>query len=266
MNIKRKYYFLALFILPVLFILRAPGVTPKTNMVAQSLFKPFLSAGSSFSDSFSHFFDYFALFWKTFEEQQQNRTRITELESKLELYQEAVHENQRLKKLLDFKGTVQGNSVASRVIGWDLTPWRKMIILDKGRKQGIKQDMAVVVPEGLIGRVLEVGSSTCRVILLIDPEARVSGIASDSRGNGLIAGNGTGVLEFRFLDMDAGIAVEETVLTSGLTQLFPKGIRIGKIKSLSKDKDGLHLTAQIMPFASFSKLEEVLCIASSQSR
>lgn len=264
MNIKRKYYFLALSILPLLFILRTPGVTPQTNMVTQSLLKPFLSAGSSFSSSFSNFFDYFALFWKTFEEQQQNRSRISELESKLELYQEAVHENQRLKKLLDFKGTLQGKSVAARIIGWDLTPWRKMVILDKGHKQGIRKDMAVVVPEGLVGRVLEVGSSTSRAILLIDPDARVSALASDSRGNGLVAGNGTNGLEFRFLDMDAGIAVEETVVTSGVTQLFPKGIRIGRIKSLGKDKDGLHLTAQVIPFASFSKLEEVLCIASYQ--
>ncbi|MBU3759449.1 MAG: rod shape-determining protein MreC [Candidatus Omnitrophica bacterium] len=264
MNIKRKYYFLAFSILPLLFILKNPGITPHTQMMSQSLLRPFLSAGSSFSSSFTDFFNYFNLFWKTFEEQQQNRARISELESKLELYQEAVQENQRLKKMLDFKSQHRGKSVAARVIGWDLTPWRKRVILDKGSKQGIRKDMPVVVPEGLVGRILDVGTSTSRAILLTDPDSRVSALAADSRGNGLIAGNGSNALEFRFLDTEAGIAVGESVLTSGVTQLFPKGIRIGKIKGLSRDKDGLHLTGEVVSVASFSKLEEVLCIASYQ--
>jgi rod shape-determining protein MreC len=137
------------------------------------------------------------------------------------------------------------------------------VILDKGRRQGVVKDMAVVVEQGLVGRILEAGQSTSRAILLVDPEARIAGLAGESRAQGLVGGDGSALLRMRYLDLDSGIRVEENVLTSGATHLLPKGLRIGKIESVTKDKDGLHLMAIVRPFVAFTKLEEVLCLAPS---
>ena len=78
-------------------------------------------------------------------------------------------------------------------------------------------------------------------------------------------GNGSELLTLEYLDLDAHVALGETVLTSGATALFSKGILIGKVQAMAKAADGLHLTAEVKPAVSFKELEEVLCLVSSHS-
>jgi len=235
-------------------------------MISQTILKPVLSTGSTLSHSIGDLMDYFSLFWKTFEEQQKNQRKIAELETKLELYEETRRENDRLRKILKFSETLERKVIAARVIGWDLSPWRKSLIIDKGEKHGIVKNMAVIVPEGLVGRVLEAGLTTSRVLVLIDPDSRTSALAAETRSHGLVTGDGSKNLTLRYLDLDSDVQVGETVLSSGVTGLLPKGVRIGKIISLGKDKEGLHLAAEVSPFVAFSRIEEVLCIASSPTK
>lgn len=203
---------------------------------------------------------------KAFQGQEANEKRIAELDSEVSRLKELTKENDRLRKLLEFKDTLAGKKIAARVIGWDPSPYRKTLILDKGKQQGIVKDMAVLVADGLVGRVVEVGPSTSRVILLIDADSRVSSMAQESRAQGLVSGNGTSELTLDYLELESGVAVGETVSTSGLNGLYPKGLRIGKITSLAKDSTGLHLQAKMNSFVRFSKLEEVLCLGSSQAK
>ena len=126
--------------------------------------------------------------------------------------------------------------------------------------------MAVLVPEGLVGRVMEVGANSARVLLLTDPDSRVVALGDQSRAQGVAAGDGSSRLKMEYLELESGAAVEETVSTSGMSGIFSKGIRIGKITGLMRDASGLHLEARIEPFVRFSKLEEVLCLASSRQK
>ncbi len=147
-----------------------------------------------------------------------------------------------------------------------MTPWKRVIVLDKGSRHGIKKDMVLVAPEGLVGRVLEAEPFTARAILLPDPDSRVSALTSVSRSQGVIAGSGMEKLRMKYLALDTEIAVGEEVITSGIESLFPKGLLIGKIESIERDSDGLHLLAVVTPAVSFSKLEEVLCLVSSPQK
>ncbi|MBI3316596.1 MAG: rod shape-determining protein MreC, partial [Candidatus Omnitrophica bacterium] len=173
-------------------------------------------------------------FWKTFRNQKHLETRLAELESKVVLVGELERENERLKKLLAFKDSVSGKKIAARVISWDSSPWRKTILLDKGTQDGLKKDMVVIVPEGVVGRILETGPLTARVILLSDPDARVGAITEQSRAQGVLAGNGSGKLHMQYLTLESGVMVEETVLTSGISGIFPKGLRLGAVESISR--------------------------------
>lgn len=264
MRPRRSYTFLAIAALPLFFVLQNPRISEPVHTLSLSALKPFLLAGDAFADSLARGRGAIIHFWKAFRSQEQTETRIAELESRLVRLDETLRENERLEKLLAFKQSIPEKSIGARVIGWDLSPWRRTVILDKGKKQGLKKNMAVVVPAGLVGRIVEVGGSTSRVILLTDPDARVSALADQSRAQGVIMGNGSPQLKMGYLDLDGGMAVEETVLTSGIGGLFPKGLRIGKIMNLGKDPSGLQLMARVQPFVSFSKLEEVLCLESSQ--
>jgi rod shape-determining protein MreC len=125
--------------------------------------------------------------------------------------------------------------------------------------------MAVIVPEGLVGRIFEAGPETAKVILLSDPDSRVSSLTATSRTHGIATGNGTLKLELQYLDLDSEVAVDEIVISSGVGGIYPKGIRIGRVVNISRDSGGLHLLGTIEPFVNFSKLEEVLCITRYQA-
>ena len=264
MRPRRTYTFLAIAVFPAFFILQNPKISEPVHSFSLSLLKPFLLAGHSGTEALARSRSAVIQFWKAFRSQEKTEARIAELESRLIHLDEALRENERLEKLLAFKKSIAEKAIAARVIGWDPSPWRRTVILDKGKKQGLKKNMAVVVPAGLVGRIVEVGGSTSRAILLTDPDARVSVLADQSRAQGVIMGDGSPQLKIGYLDLNGGVAVEETVLTSGVGGLFPKGLRIGKITSLGKEINGLQLMARVQPFVSFSKLEEVLCLESSQ--
>lgn len=260
MRAKRSYFVLSVMVLPALYALQNPQISEPLHAATMNFLKPVLSAGQAAVRTSGNLRDSVVLFWKTFREKGTEKSRIAELESRLVRFEEVVKENERLRKLIEFASTLNQKTIAAQVIGWDTSPWRRSLLLDKGTKEGIKKDMAVVVAEGLVGRVIEAGDHSARVILLTDPDARVSAIASESRAQGVVAGDGTSRLWMIYLELDSGAAVEETVVSSGVGGTLPKGVRIGKILALKKDSDGLHLKAEIEPFVDFTKLEEVLCL------
>jgi len=101
-----------------------------------------------------------------------------------------------------------------------------------------------------------------RAILLTDSEARASALNQRTRDVGLIEGNGSLSLKMSYLDRQSNIQVGDMVISSGLGGIYPKGIPIGKVETVGTDKNNLSLFASVKPFASFAKLEEVLCISS----
>lgn len=264
MHPRHSFYFLALSIFPLFLALKNPHVSEGIHSFSLTLMKPALVAMERGVHSVSHVRGQAAQVWKMFRDQKVLEDRVAQLESKLVFYDETVRENERLRKLLQFQQVVQKKSVAARIIGWDISPWHKTMILDKGTRQGIRKNMVVVDPQGLVGKISEVGPSTSRLLLLIDPDSRVSAVSGNSRAQGVLAGNGSLTLNMGYLEISSGVSVEEFILTSGVGGIFPKGLRIGKIKSVGKARDGLHLVAQVEPFVAFSKLEEVLCLEFSQ--
>lgn len=266
MRAKRSYYFWAFLFLPLLVVLQNPAVKEPLRGWTLTVIKPALEAGHSTFKFFSGARLSVERFVHTFKQQGELEAQNAKLESQLVRYHELEKENDRLKKLVDFRNTLSGKTVAARIIGWDPSPWRKSFILDKGQNQGIHKDMAVISFDGLVGRILEVGPETSRVILLTDLDARVSAMTDQTRATGIIAGGGGSKLKMMYLDSESAVQAGETVLTSGLGGLFPKGLRIGKIISLARDLSGLHLNAEIEPFVQFSKLEEVVCLNSSPEK
>lgn len=262
MRLRRGHLLILIALLPLYFTFINPRIPVSARQTVLTVLKPFLQVGNVVSRTCLGTRDTVIRFWNSFQNQTYTEKQIAALKADLIYYEETRLENQRLKQLLQFKDTVSGKNIAARLLGWDLSPWRKTAILDKGALDGIRKDMTIIVPEGLVGRVIEVSPSTARVISLLDSESRVSVTAATSRAQGVISGNGTNSLEMEYLNLDSGVEVGEDVISSGTSSLFPKGIAIGKIVSLSQSNDGLHMKADVEPFVRFSKLEEVLCLES----
>ena len=265
MRLRPSHYWIAIVLLPVVLVAFHPQISPAVHNLGDTLLKPVVSLTSGLGYTFVSLRDGFANAWKSFQDQAGLEDKISGLERQLEAAKETDRENARLRKLLEFKETQKVKAIPARVIGWDISPWRKMIILDRGQSSGIQKDMSVVVAEGLVGRVFEAGPRTARVLILLDPESRVSALAAEGRAQGVVEGNGSDLLSLEYLVLDASVEVGETVLTSGATALFSKGILIGKVQFIAKAADGLHLSAEIKPAVSFKELEEVLCLVSSHS-
>jgi rod shape-determining protein MreC len=172
---------------------------------------------------------------------------------------------QRLAALLEFKEQFVPETVAARVIGRDSTNWYRGVILNKGDRDGIRPEMGVMTSMGVVGRVVKTGPFSSMVLLVTDPHNAITGIIQRSRDEGIVEGTSQGRARIKYLPLLAGIRVGDTVVTSGLTGGFPRGIVIGAVLSIQKEEGELFQSAEIAPEADLSKLEEVLVITAPSS-
>lgn len=198
------------------------------------------------------------------QQNEQLRQEISSLSEKVFSLQEQELENERLRELLDYQQEKSGNYglELAHVIGRNPTNWYEMIILDKGKKQGVRPGMVVVNHDGLIGRVVQVSTNTAHVLLILDREGAVGGRIFENRYTpGVVVGvDNSQYLEMIHLPHDVPIEPNQTVVTSGLGGVYPGGIRIGKVIEVQLEPQGLTKTAKIKPFVDFDRLEEAFII------
>ena len=168
-------------------------------------------------------------------------------------------ENERLKRLLDFRESKKRKVLPSMVIARDSLALRDIIIIDKGKKHDLRKDMTVISGNGLVGRVRETGWSISRVLLVTDRDSVISGILSRTRDEGAVLGMGSNLV-MKYLELGCDVKEGDKVVTSGFSSVFEKGILIGEVTSVKKDTSGLYLNATIKPGVDIARLEEVLVI------
>lgn len=171
-------------------------------------------------------------------------------------------ENARLKSLLGFKETAHYKVIAARVIARDPSNWASAVIIDRGSSSGIKTGMVSVTFYGLVGRVIETSSNTSKIMLINDPNLSISAIVQRSRQEGLVCGSLGGTLLMKYLPKDSDIKISDTIVTSGMTHIYPKGLVVGAVVGLGREFSSLSTYAVIKPAVDLSALEEVLVIVS----
>lgn len=182
------------------------------------------------------------------------------LRHKLNDATELSFENSRLNNLLDLKDKISYRVIAARVIARSAENWSSSIIIDKGRTSGIERGMAVMNYLGLVGRVIATSSSTSLVMLINDPNLSVSCIVQRSRQEGLVCGTLGSSLIMKYLPKDADIRVTDKIITSGLTEVYPKGLLVGIVVNVGEELSGLTRYAVIKPLVKLNNIEEVLII------
>ncbi len=173
---------------------------------------------------------------------------------------ELTLENARLRSLLSFKETAPYKVIAARVAARDPSNWPSIIIIDKGSSQRIKNGMVSVNFYGLLGRVVETGPSTCKIMLINDPNLSVSALVQRTRQEGLVCGSLGGTLIMKYLPKDCDIKITDTIVTSGLTGIYPKGLAVGTVIGIGREFSSQASYAIIKPAVDLSALEEVLII------
>ena len=165
----------------------------------------------------------------------------------------------RLQALLGFKEQFISQTVAAQVIGSSGSDQSHVVYIDKGASDGIKPDMAVITPGGIVGKVLRVFRASSQVLLINDPSSGVGAILESSRLQGILQGTAAGETMLRYIMSDEKVALGERVLTSGGDRIFPKGLPVGTVQQTNPGSD-LFLNIPIKPAADLSRLEEVLVV------
>ena len=178
---------------------------------------------------------------------------------------EDASQARRLQRLLGFKEQFIAHTLPAQVIGSSGSDMSRVVYLDKGAGDGVMQDMAVITADGVVGKILRVFPTSSQVLLINDPSSGVGAILEKSRLQGVIKGTANGELVLEKMMSDERVEPGDQLLTSGGDQIFPKGLPVGTVKSVSPGRD-VFLHILVKPAAQLSRLEEVLVITQVDQR
>ena len=198
------------------------------------------------------------------EENRKLNKTINVLREELNLYKEGNLEAQRLKKLLSLQDTYPHRFIASRVIGKELSMISKTLWIDKGEKDGLVSGMPVLVSPGLIGRLTDVTWHSSKVLLLVDENSNVDVLIQRTRVQGIARGAGSRGCVLRYVPKIQDVKAGDVVVTSGLSNLFPKGLLVGKVSYVNRVDAGLFSKIYVAPFADLASVEEVMVLAAEK--
>ena len=162
--------------------------------------------------------------------------------------------------MLVYKLESNKEMILASVIGADAISWYKMITIDKGSKEGLKKNMAVVAYEGLVGHIVQTVPGYSKVLLITDVRSAVDALDQNNRTRGVVVGKGSDICEMKFIPQDADIRVGNPVISSGLGGVFPKGLLIGKVSKVETAEKGLFKNVIVTPSVKISFLEEVFVL------
>jgi rod shape-determining protein MreC len=202
----------------------------------------------------------------TYQENKQLKTRVDKLASLEAQVQKLEKDNKQLRDVLGEKKTLSDfKPLPATAIGRNPDQWNDIIVIDKGKINGIEQNMAVMTATGLVGKIKSVNqfSSTVQLLSALDPKNRISAyIQGEANAYGLVEGYDAEKKQLlvKRIPYDAKVKKGQTVITSGLGGVFPAGLLIGTVESVKTDQYGLNQTAYIKPGANFYDIEDVLVI------
>jgi len=183
------------------------------------------------------------------------------MKERLVSLKEVELENGRLREALDFKGKVSHKLVPSHVVAHDVSSDYIGIRIDKGAEQGVRVGMGVVSPSGVVGRVHRVTPTYSDVLTLVDPTSNVDAIVQRSRARGIISGQSKQLAcKMKYVDRLDDVVVNDTVLSSGFGDIFPKGLLVGYVTAVVPGENGILQTVTIKSAVDIYRLEEVFIV------
>jgi rod shape-determining protein MreC len=178
--------------------------------------------------------------------------------------EETRQENVRLRRLLALRDRLPLSTLAGEVVGRQDDGWVRALTVNRGSGSGIAIQTPVIVPEGLVGRVRQVGDVASVIQLVNDPASTVGGVVQRTRTPGLVEGEVDGqkrrTMRLKFVARGAQVQVGDLVVTSGVGDLFPKGLPIGRVVVIEDKGAALFHFAVLAPAVDFARVEEVLLL------
>ena len=271
--IRRRRATLGVFVLLSLFLLTAyfgespVGMLHGIQRGAQEVLQPIESGASKVFKPFRDLFHWVGDAFDANSENKQLKKDLARSRTDLAQAQTAMRDNEQLRSLVGLPskpGFPQAHKVTGRVIARSPTDWSSTIQIDKGRDDGVRPDQPVITGDGLVGKIVSASGGTATVQLITDGEAAVSAEVVPDGANGVVltpVGNPND-LQLDFVRKGRKIAKGQTVVTSGfrkdrLESLYPRGIPIGRVRSVNPDEIETYQRVHVTPFADFRRIDYV---------
>jgi rod shape-determining protein MreC len=263
--LRNKKTLLILALLVAAFTLFAKGIEQKKkpsffDRIVLTLFSLPLSITNKGMNAVSNTWNHYFFLVGLHDENIALKKRVSALSIDSQLLQEQADENKRLRDLLVFRKKFEHTMLPAEIIGRDPSGWFKTILIDKGSKDGIAKDTGVITPDGVVGRVIEVGLNSAKVLLLSDVNCYVDAVVKRTRTHGMVVGRGENMCTLAYMLKTEDVALGDVIISSGINTIYPRGIIIGSVTKINRDRSGFFQSIEVQPAVDFSKLHEVLIV------
>lgn len=189
------------------------------------------------------------------------KARVAALEVQIQEERALARRGERLQLLMGIQSAMAQRTLAADVIAADATVWFRTVTINRGSNDGVRKDMALIAPAGVVGRVIDQPARhASRVQLIVDRNAGVGAVIERSRAGGVVVGDlDSRGLRFDYVPTLADVRVGDVVVTSGLDGIYPKGYVIGHVTAVQRGPTGYALI-RVGPAVDFSALEELLVV------
>ena len=189
------------------------------------------------------------------------RRQVADLQVRLQEERAQALRAGGLQRLLGFRSEVSLPTLAAEVIAGDATPGFQTITIDRGSRDGVQRDMAVIGPDGVIGRIIgDPVAHASQVQLIIGKNAAAGAMLERTRASGLVTGGaGDPPLALEYMSNLADVQAGDRVVTSGIDGIYPKGFALGRVESATRGTN-LYQVVTVRPAVDFTRLEEVLVV------
>jgi rod shape-determining protein MreC len=194
-------------------------------------------------------------------ENEQLQNEVKEFKAKSVLLEDLLRENEKLRNALNFRSkNVMSRLLPAEIIGRSGSNWFNIIEINRGSADKVATDSAVINSEGLVGRVFDVSQYSSKVLLITDPSSAVSVLDTAMGDMGIASGNSIGPLKIRYLSATATVKIGDKIITSGMSDIFPKGVIVGVVRSVNKKDYDVFQKVDVDPAVNFSRLDKIFVV------
>lgn len=169
-------------------------------------------------------------------------------------------ENERLKNLLRFGEKNSYKKILGQIVFWDYSSRYKMIRINKGSKHGVKLQSSVVTSDGLVGYIFRLTKHYSDILTVLAASNRIDGLVQRTRSHGIVEGYEDNKCRIKYIMRTEPIILNDVIITSGIGNLYPKGLKIGRVVRIERKSYGITQNVFIEPYVDFSSLEEVVVL------
>lgn len=239
--------------------LRNKGATTFFERAVLTIAAPFQAAVDGAANSMSGVWGNYLWLVDARQQNQQLLLENQQLRSDLQQIEGVRLQNGRLRNLLAFVDEVDRAALPAQIIGEDASNWARTVTINKGSRAGLRDGLAVVAAEGVVGRIIKTSPNSARVLLVTDASSNVAALVQRTRTRGVVQGRGA-KLTLKYALRDADIVTDDLLVTSGMGGVFPKGLILGRVEIAQRDELDLFQQVEVAPVVDFSHLEEVMVL------